>query len=257
METSTITDQRTIIPDSLADADLFARAILRLDLHDGQGEILYEASRPGRRRRIAVRAPNGAGKDDRIIAPLALWWMRRYRRGQVVITTADEKQLSNQTWRSLSAHRHLFGDFPTWRDHDHLIATPTGGRLSAFVTDEAKRAEGYHEKAPAGPLLMIINEAKSVPDELFDAFNRCSYNLLLEISTGGLMQGWRCVEYRPVDPRQLGRLRDQVARSLSSHDHLSSRGDAKKYGLVTLANSKLEGSFYTTKGCTMARSIMS
>src|SRR5258708_30058912 len=41
------------------------------------------------------------------------------------------------------------------------------------------------------PLLMIINEAKSVDDDIFDAFNRCSYNLLLEISTGGLMQGRR------------------------------------------------------------------
>jgi hypothetical protein len=36
---------------------------------------------------------------------------------------------------------------------------------------------------------MIVNEAKSVDDGMFDAFNRCSYNLLLEISTGGLMQG--------------------------------------------------------------------
>jgi hypothetical protein len=53
------TDRKTIIRDSLADADLFARAILRLDLHDWQGEILYKASKPGRRRRIAVRAPNG------------------------------------------------------------------------------------------------------------------------------------------------------------------------------------------------------
>jgi hypothetical protein len=147
---------------------------LRLDLHDWQGKLLYEASKPGCRRRIAARAPNGAGKDDRIIAPLALWWLRRYRRGQVVITTADEKQLSNQTWSSLLAHRHLFGDFQTWRDHDHIIATPTGGRLSAWVTDEPKPAEGYHEKAPDGPLLMIINEAKSVDDGIFDAFNRCS-----------------------------------------------------------------------------------
>src|SRR5260221_8806940 len=180
---------KTIIRDSLADADLFARTILRFDppLHDWQGKILYEASKPGRRRRMAVRAPNGAGKDDRIIAPRALWWLRRYRRGQVVITTADEKQLSNQTWQSLSAHKHLFGDCPTWRDHDHIIVTPTGGRLSAFVTDEAKRSEGYHEHPPDGPLLMIINEAKSVDDGIFDAFNRCSYNLLLEISTGGLM----------------------------------------------------------------------
>jgi hypothetical protein len=180
-------NHKDILVDSLADADLFAQVILRLKLHHWQGKILQHASQSGRRKRIAVRAPNGAGKDDRIIAPLALWWLLRHKRGQAVITTADEKQLNNQTWASLSAHKHLLPSW-TWRDHDHTIITPSGGRLTAFVTDEAKRAEGYHEK-PDGPLLMIINEAKSVDDGIFDAFNRCSYNMLLEISTGGLMQG--------------------------------------------------------------------
>lgn len=185
----TTDNHKTIIRDSLADADLFARGILRLPLHDWQGARLYGASKLGTRRRIAIRAPNGAGKDDRIIAPLSLWWLRRYAKGQVVITTKDEKQLNNQTWVSISAHKHLFGDCPTWRDHDHLIVTPTGGRLTAFVTDESSRAEGYHERKPDGPLLMIINEAREVDDEIFKAFNRCSYNLLVVISTGGLMQG--------------------------------------------------------------------
>jgi len=178
-----------ILRDSIADAETFARVILRLPLHEWQGRILEDASPSGKRRRMAVRAPNGAGKDDRIIAPLALWWLRRYKRGQVVITTSDEKQLANQTWRSISMHKHLYGDCPVWRDHDHIIQTPTGGLLSAWVTDEAARAEGYHEYEPDGPLLMIINEAKSVPDEIFKSFGRCSYNLLLEISTGGLMSG--------------------------------------------------------------------
>jgi phage terminase large subunit len=182
------TNHKEILVDSLADADLFARAVLLLTLHDWQGKILFRASQSGRRKRLAVRAPNGAGKDDRIIAPLAIWWLTRYKLGQVVITTSDAKQLENQTWVSLSAYKHLFPGW-TWRDHDHTIITPTGGRLTAFVTDEAKRAEGYHEKGADGPLLMIINEAKSVDDGIFDAFNRCSYNLLLEISTGGLMQG--------------------------------------------------------------------
>jgi hypothetical protein len=106
----TIDNHKTIIRDSLEDADLFARAVLRLPLHDWQGARLYGASKLGTRRRIAIRAPNGAGKDDRIIAPLSLWWLRRYAKGQVVITTKDEKQLNNQTWVSISAHKHLFGE---------------------------------------------------------------------------------------------------------------------------------------------------
>jgi len=61
-----------ILRDSIADAETFARVILRLPLHEWQGRILEDASPSGKRRRMAVRAPNGAGKDDRIIAPLAL-----------------------------------------------------------------------------------------------------------------------------------------------------------------------------------------
>ena len=171
------------------DAERYAKHILKLDLHPWQGRALEDCSVFGLRRRIAIRAPNGAGKDDRIIAPLALWWLHRYRRGQVQITTKDEKQLTNQTWRSICRHKALYPDYTTWRDHDHTIITPTGGLLSGWVTDDPRRAEGYHEEEPDGPLLIIINEAKSVEDEIFDSFNRCGYNLMLEISTGGLMQG--------------------------------------------------------------------
>src|SRR5690349_5203605 len=116
-------DHNAILRESLEDADLFARTVLGLALHDWQGERLFGLSRLGTRRRVAIRAPNGAGKDDRIIAPLALWWLRRYSKGQVVITTKDEKQLNHQTWRSISMHKHLFTDC-RWRDHDHVIQTP-------------------------------------------------------------------------------------------------------------------------------------
>src|ERR1700732_5344073 len=119
-------DKAQINERCLADAAHYASAVLGVSFHRWQGEALYDCSVPLRkRRRVAVRAPNGAGKDDRIIAPLALWWLARYPRGQVQITTKDEKQLTNQTWRSLCKHKHLYPGYPTWRDHDHTVVTPT------------------------------------------------------------------------------------------------------------------------------------
>src|SRR5258708_6197830 len=124
----------SIIRESIHDAERYARTILNVELHEWQARVLYDCSVPlGKRRRVACRAPNGARKEDRIIAPLALWWLRRYKRGQVQITTKDEKQLSNQTWRSICCHKHLYPNYLTWRDHDHTITTPTGGLLSAWV----------------------------------------------------------------------------------------------------------------------------
>jgi phage terminase large subunit len=73
-------------------------------------------------------------------------------------------------------------------DSEYRCTTPEGGLISGFQTDEFTRAEGYHFR-PDSPLLMIINEAKAVPDGIFDAFDRNGYNVLLEISTGGIKQG--------------------------------------------------------------------
>lgn len=136
-----------------------------------------------------MRSPNEAGKDSRVIAPLALWWLRRYRRGQVIITTNNATQLKNQTWRYIEQYRHLFADCPVWREHDHTIRTSTGGLLSAWVTDDPGAAEGQHSIEPDGPLLVIINEAKSVANEIYDGLNRQNYALCLEISSPGLMSG--------------------------------------------------------------------
>lgn len=183
----------TILADSLEDAERFASVVLGLSIYDWQGEILYSASQidpdnPDQRKKMAVRAPNGAGKDSFIIGPLALWWIRRFRRGQVAITTKDSKQLINQTWPALSRHRAKFQDCH-WREHDHTIITPTGGKVTAWVTDDPDRAEGYHADNPDAPLLFFINEAKSVPDDIFDAVNRCTFNCLVEISSSGGHEG--------------------------------------------------------------------
>ena len=180
-----------LITEALSNAFMWGRLILGLSFYDWQAKILLSASRTGKRRKLAVRAPNGAGKDDRIIAPLALWWIRRFPKGRVVVTSKDAHQLKDQTWASVAKYKNQYSDCK-WVDSEYRITTPQGGVLSCFTTDEATRAEGYHTheaEAFEGPLLLIINEAKSVPNEIFDAFDRCTYSVLLEISTGGLKEG--------------------------------------------------------------------
>lgn len=184
-------EKMRLIQEALKSAFTFGAMILGTSFYDWQAKILQSCSRVGMRRKIAVRAPNGAGKDDRIIAPLALWWIRRFPKGRVVITSRDAHQMKDQTWKAISSHKNQYADCK-WVDSEYRITTPEGGWVSGFTTDEAARAEGYHFDNPTefrGPLLMIVNEAKSVPDEIFDAFDRCTYNVLLEISTGGLKEG--------------------------------------------------------------------
>jgi hypothetical protein len=48
--------------------------------------------------------------------------------------------------------------------------------------------EGHHG-AKGAPLLLIIDEAKSVPNAIFEAVDRCGYAVLLAISSPGLRSG--------------------------------------------------------------------
>jgi len=103
----------------------------------------------------------------------------------VIGTSADSRQLDLQIMPALRQHQ---GTFKRWEFLSRQIRTPEGGFFNAFSTDESGRAEGHHNSAEA-PLLIICDEAKSIPEEIFEAFDRCSFNVLLLISSPGLMQG--------------------------------------------------------------------
>ena len=150
-----------------------------------------EATGPNAKRiKIALLAPNGAGKDAHVIATAALWWAHAFPRGKVVIISKDSKQINEQTVPAIQKHIHKFEGWKEVQSPYYKVTTLTGGTIHCFVTDEASRLEGWHkENDTTGPLLMIVNEAKSVAETHFQAIDRCTWNALMLISSGGPMQG--------------------------------------------------------------------
>jgi phage terminase large subunit len=165
----------------------FAEVILKMPLYNWQGKILFAVEKGAslNRLKVAVVAPNAAGKSTRIVAVSALRWLYKYPKGKVICTSADSRQIDLQLMPALHQHR---GVFRSWEFLSRQIRTPQGGFFNAFTTDEPGRAEGHH-CTPEAPLLMIADEAKSIPEPIFEAFDRCSFNVLLLISSPGLMQG--------------------------------------------------------------------
>lgn len=172
----------------------FACETLGLNPYRWQETVLawFEDS-VGKRLKASVCTPNGAGKDSIIIAALALWWISIHRRGRVVITSKDARQIDEQTMPALIRHRATFAD---WKWIEREVETPTGGKIIAFTTDDEKRCEGFHRETgkdgkPSndGPLLLIANEAKSIDEGIFEAFDRCTYDALLYASSPGQMAG--------------------------------------------------------------------
>jgi phage terminase large subunit len=165
----------------------FAATALGLTLYPWQEEVLRWFASPAQRVKGTVAAPNGSGKDDRVIAALALWWITAHPRGRVVITSRDGRQIDQQTQPAIRRHA---GRLKGCTFLNRSVETAAGGRIVFFTTDEPGRAEGWHKEDDArGPLLIIVNEAKSVPDDIFRAFDRCTFNGLLYISSTGLRQG--------------------------------------------------------------------
>lgn len=169
----------------------FAEHVLKLKLYPWQDEVITWFEDPRGRVKGTCAAPNGSGKSERIIATLALWVAFAHLRGTTVITTADGKQLDNQIWPAIMKHR---SKFPEWKCIDRRVETPTGGRIIAFTTDEPGRAEGWHKEMDGGlldgPLMIICDEAKSIPEPIFDAIRlRCNFTWLLLISSTGIRFG--------------------------------------------------------------------
>lgn len=174
---------RRVLDDVLS----FAEVGLETPLYDWQAKILGAIDKFAHydRIKIAVSAPNGAGKSERVVGVAILRWLNRFPRGRVILTSADAKQIDFQIMPAIRKHS---ARFPAWEFLGRTIRTHDNGFFLSFTTDEPSRAEGHHKSAHS-PLLLIVDEAKSVEPEIFQALDRCTYNVLLYISSPGLKTG--------------------------------------------------------------------
>lgn len=140
---------------------------------------------------FALKAANGSGKDKYLIAPFACWLMCCFPKARCIITTSSGGQLSAQTEpyiRQLASKVNEFqgGGYITIQQR-HITCKETGSEIQLFATDEGTKAEGFHPWMHNSKMALIVNEAKSVLPEIFEALTRCtgySHNIMVS-SPGG------------------------------------------------------------------------
>lgn len=140
----------------------------------------------GRGYPVALVACNGSGKTTEVAGSAVDWFFARHPRGWLVATSSSYNQLQNQTWSAIESR--LPGDFEVRRATTPLkIRSPGGGEGIGFSTREAGRAEGWHPKISPeiDPVMILIDEAKTVPDAIWSAFDRCTVSYMLVISSPG------------------------------------------------------------------------
>jgi hypothetical protein len=120
--------QKTLSDNPLS----FAEVVLGTEIYDWQAQILFTIEEGSHRNRVklAVVAPNAAGKSTRCVAIAALRWLYKNPKGRVVITTADSKQLDAQIMPALASHRSVFAR-KGWEFLARSVRTPQGGFLGS------------------------------------------------------------------------------------------------------------------------------
>lgn len=152
------------------------------DIYDWQCRVLADMVQPGA---VALRAANGSGKTQRIAAPFALWHATAFPRSTVVVTAGVWRQVKDQFFASVQRWSNRFIG---WKINEADIVSPDHSRIIGFATDDPGKFEGWHG-TPKEPLLMIVDEAKSVKDTIFEAIDRCQPQRLLLMSSPGGMEG--------------------------------------------------------------------
>lgn len=178
----------------LADIDVetslltVAEKVLGLKLYDWQCDVIEPFDEISERMvQVSLATPNGSGKSAVCIPALVLGLLMIYPKMRVVLTTADGKQLDGQVMPALESHR---AKFPDWTFIEREIRTPTGGRFVGMTVTDEGRAEGWHKlNDEEGPLVIIVDEAKTVKDSLFSSIDRCTYNGIFICSSPGKMSG--------------------------------------------------------------------
>ncbi len=160
--------------------------------NDGQKRVLDDMDPHGAK--VAVRTCNGAGKTTVLIPAATFWFMACHPRAKVVITSGVDRQVREQLFPALHAHqRRLAG----WRWNDADLLAPNGARCVGFTTRSGGHFEGWHGNKVElydllqhdGPLMIIVDEAKSVQPAIYDAVDRCTYQRLLMVSSCGAALG--------------------------------------------------------------------
>lgn len=144
---------------------------------------------------VPVAVCNEGGKGSMLIPGLALAFANAFPGAKVVITSASSRQLEEQVAPGL---KQAVARHPKWKYINGEVSAPSidglpESKVIWFVTTSAERFEGFHPQTYVDnkgrtrycPLMIIVDEAKSVKPEFFDAIHRCSPDHTVYLSSTG------------------------------------------------------------------------
>ena len=166
--------------------DEFAELVLRMKLYPKQRDVLRALAPNGSC--VSFRSCNEGGKTQVVICAAILWHLLYFPKGRVITTSGSYRQIKDQLLPALQAFQELFRDWIFYRTPRIETRNPKCF-WEGFSTDEGGKFEGHHANGPDEPLLIIVDEAKTVRDDIFQAIERCKPTRLLIASSPGYAEG--------------------------------------------------------------------
>jgi phage terminase large subunit len=163
---------------------LFTRSYLGIQLYPWQAKIL-ETYATGNH--TAVAAANFTGKTSTVFPAAALWTLYNFPTSRVMYLSATGAQVQLQFFAALARFRVLPA-FAGWTWLSAEVRTPDGGFLFGRSTDTGAHIEGLHDQH-LSPASLLIDEAKTVGDDILDTLERCHTSFRLFMSSTGNASG--------------------------------------------------------------------
>jgi len=171
---------------------VFARDVFSQPLRPAQEEILDALADPTARR-IGLLAPRGFGKT--LLENVASLWWTATRGPDALVLVACPSERQVLTWFS-ELNRQFYASrlpalFPEWQP---LVASLVTGRAGWGIRGQSSDSPALQEGAHADRFLLVIDEAKALPDDHFSALvGSCASSSewrILAAGTGGSPAGW-------------------------------------------------------------------
>ena len=170
-----VNDSRRLKPpeEDITLLPVFASKVLGLPLYDWQRRVLSDVDRPNSR--TAAKCANGSGKTSHISAPAALWHPCCYPASITITTSGVFRQVKEQMWPQIRRMAGRLKGFEIEVNQTDITVKHEGGddntsKVVGFSTDDPGKFEGWHGES----LLGIFDESKTIPDEIFEAWERCA-----------------------------------------------------------------------------------
>ncbi|HEX3626618.1 MAG TPA: hypothetical protein VH280_14480 [Verrucomicrobiae bacterium] len=179
-------DNITANPKTVGSPDGFAAETLRMQLYPKQRDVLRALALPDVA--ISFRSCNEGGKTKKVIRAAILWHLTMFPKGHVISTSGCYRQIKDQLLPALHGYQSLFSSWKFLRT-PRIETSDANCFWEGFSTNEGGKFEGHHAGGQDEPLLIIVDEAKTVKDDIFEAIERCKPTRLLIASSPGYGEG--------------------------------------------------------------------